>query len=34
MPNHEGIETIRQLKHEFPDVRIIAMSGGGRTAAV
>lgn len=29
MPEKEGIETIRELKEEFPGVRIIAMSGGG-----
>ena len=30
MPEKEGIETIRELKREFPDVKIIAMSGGAR----
>jgi len=30
MPNKEGIETIRDFHAEFPDVPIIAMSGGGR----
>lgn len=30
MPEKEGIETIGDLKREFPDVPIIAMSGGGR----
>ncbi len=29
MPEKEGIETIRDLKKESPDIRIIAMSGGG-----
>ena len=29
MPEKEGIETIRELKQSYPDVRIIAMSGGG-----
>ena len=29
MPGQEGLETIRQLHTEFPDVKIIAMSGGG-----
>ena len=29
MPGKEGIETIRELKREFPDVKIIAMSGNG-----
>ena len=31
MPEKEGIEMIFELKREFPDVKIIAMSGGGRT---
>ena len=30
MPGQEGVETIMELRKEFPDVRIIAMSGGGR----
>ncbi len=30
MPNKEGIETIRDLRREFPNVKIIAVSGGGR----
>ncbi len=30
MPNKEGIETIRDLRREFPDIKIIAVSGGGR----
>lgn len=29
MPGQEGIETIQQLRREFPSVKIIAMSGGG-----
>ncbi|RLC11597.1 MAG: response regulator [Deltaproteobacteria bacterium] len=29
MPDQEGIETIQKFREEFPDVRIIAMSGGG-----
>jgi DNA-binding response OmpR family regulator len=33
MPGREGLETIRQLRHEFPNVRIIAMSGGGDLVA-
>ncbi len=28
MPGQEGIETIAQLRREYPDVRIIAISGG------
>jgi CheY-like chemotaxis protein len=30
MPEMEGVETIVQLRREFPDACIIAMSGGGR----
>ena len=33
MPECEGIETIRTLRKSFPDVRILAMSGGGRYGA-
>lgn len=29
MPNRDGIGMIIELKKEFPDVKIIAMSGGG-----
>ena len=31
MPKKEGTETIIQLKKEFPDVKIVAISGGGLT---
>ncbi|MEA1973293.1 MAG: response regulator [Candidatus Cloacimonadota bacterium] len=30
MPNEEGIGTILKAKAAFPDLKIIAMSGGGR----
>ncbi len=29
MPEQDGLETILELKRQFPDVRIIAVSGGG-----
>ncbi len=29
MPEKEGLETIMELRREFPNVKIIAMSGGG-----
>src|SRR6185503_13492110 len=32
MPEKEGVETIVELRSEFPQARIIAMSGGGRNA--
>lgn len=30
MPEMEGVETVVALKKEYPSLRIIAMSGGGR----
>ncbi len=30
MPVQEGVETIQELKQEFPNVKIIAISGGGQ----
>ncbi len=30
MPEQEGIETIIELKRDFPDIKIVAISGGGR----
>ena len=31
MPEQDGIETILELRRDFPSVKIIAMSGGGTT---
>jgi CheY-like chemotaxis protein len=31
MPEKEGVETIIELKRDFPDLPIVAISGGGRT---
>ena len=31
MPEKEGIETIIELKRDYPDVKIITVSGGGRS---
>ncbi len=33
MPEKEGLETIMELKRDFPDIKIIAVSGGGRVDA-
>lgn len=30
MPNKEGLETIKELREDFPDIKIIAISGGGK----
>jgi CheY-like chemotaxis protein len=29
MPEKEGLETIMELKQDFPSIKVIAMSGGG-----
>ena len=31
MPEKDGVEIIRELKRDFLDVRVIAISGGSRT---
>ena len=31
MPGQDGIQTLRQIRKEFPHVKVIAMSGGGTT---
>lgn len=33
MPEKEGLEIIRELRRKHPEVKIIAMSGGGRATA-
>jgi YesN/AraC family two-component response regulator len=33
MPEKEGFETIRELKRDFPEVKLIAISGGGFVGA-
>ena len=33
MPEKEGLEIIREMRIEFPDIKIIAISGGGRISA-
>ena len=29
MPNHDGVELVKHIKKNTPDMKIIAMSGGG-----
>ena len=33
MPDKEGLETIREMKRLQPEIKIIAMSGGGKISA-
>lgn len=34
MPNREGIETLMAIKKEAPEVKVLAISGGGRLGSV
>jgi CheY-like chemotaxis protein len=34
MPDKEGLETISELRRDFPEAEIIAISGGGQIGAV
>ena len=34
MPYQDGLETIMTLRQEFPDIRIIAMTGGSDTVGI
>ena len=34
MPEMEGVETLMMVREQHPDVKVIAMSGGGRTGNI
>jgi CheY-like chemotaxis protein len=34
MPEMDGVETIMAIRREYPEVKIIAMSGGGRHVGI
>jgi CheY-like chemotaxis protein len=34
MPEKEGLEIIRELRKDYPQAKIIAMTGGGRTGTM
>jgi len=34
MPGKEGVETVRELRRSYPNLKIIAMSGGGTKGEV
>ena len=34
MPGKEGVETVRELRRSYPNLKIIAMSGGGKKGEV
>jgi len=31
MPNKEGLETLAEIRNRFPELRVLCMSGGGRS---
>jgi CheY-like chemotaxis protein len=34
MPNRDGLEVLRHVKASYPDIRVLAVSSGGRIGAV